>query len=358
MAVPSDYAGLQVHYQYNTGYWQDSARTTAATAAGDPLGAWDDQSGNARHATQSTNARRPTLSSVSLAPAFSQPSNQWLALPNFLTGFTVGDVFMLLRAEYDPAIRTVAFSCFGSSGDNDHYPWTDGIIYNTFGTNVRKTVGNISPYLGKYHVLRILSKSGTWSMWIDDVQVFTTASNTVGWTTAPSIGKGVGSFFWDGRLAEMFLYSQERSGAEATALVSYLNGVYATFPSGTLRNTQTEAEFYSTGGETLRNTQTEAEVYSTGGETFRNTQTQVEVYTTEHSRLVRNTHTRLDVGQTGDAARNTNTRLDVGTASDLVRNTLTRLDVGAASDFVRATQVTFDIGYIISRRKAKSYIVS
>lgn len=41
--------------------WQDSARTTPATADGDPLGAVDDLSGSARHATQATAAKRPTL---------------------------------------------------------------------------------------------------------------------------------------------------------------------------------------------------------------------------------------------------------------------------------------------------------
>jgi len=47
-----------------------------------------------------------------------------------------------------------------------------------------------------------------------------------------------------------------------------------------VRNTQTKAEAYSSGGETFRNTQTVSEVYSSGGETFHNTQTVVEVYCT------------------------------------------------------------------------------
>lgn len=41
--------------------WQDSARTTPAAANADPVGAWDDASGNARHALQATAGKRPTL---------------------------------------------------------------------------------------------------------------------------------------------------------------------------------------------------------------------------------------------------------------------------------------------------------
>ncbi len=38
--------------------WQDSARATAAVADGDPVGSWDDASGNGRHAQQATSMKR------------------------------------------------------------------------------------------------------------------------------------------------------------------------------------------------------------------------------------------------------------------------------------------------------------
>ena len=41
--------------------WQDSGRTTPATANDHPVGAWDDASGNARHALQVTAGKRPLL---------------------------------------------------------------------------------------------------------------------------------------------------------------------------------------------------------------------------------------------------------------------------------------------------------
>ena len=47
--------------------FQDAAATTPATATSDPVGAWLDKSGNARHATQSVSASRPTVGSSSKA---------------------------------------------------------------------------------------------------------------------------------------------------------------------------------------------------------------------------------------------------------------------------------------------------
>lgn len=40
--------------------WQDAARTTPVVADGDPVGAWDDLSGNDYHVTQGTAGNRPT----------------------------------------------------------------------------------------------------------------------------------------------------------------------------------------------------------------------------------------------------------------------------------------------------------
>lgn len=60
--TPASIAGLQVWFDVALSTkWQDSARTTPANAGNDPVGAIDDLSGNARHATQATDANRPLL---------------------------------------------------------------------------------------------------------------------------------------------------------------------------------------------------------------------------------------------------------------------------------------------------------
>jgi hypothetical protein len=58
---PKDVGGLQLYLLDSGPFWQDSARTTGASADADPIGAWDDLSGNGRHVTQATSGKRPQL---------------------------------------------------------------------------------------------------------------------------------------------------------------------------------------------------------------------------------------------------------------------------------------------------------
>jgi hypothetical protein len=58
---PNVFAGLQLWLPASGTYWQDSDRTIPATADNDPVGAWDDASGNGRHMIQPTSGSRPLL---------------------------------------------------------------------------------------------------------------------------------------------------------------------------------------------------------------------------------------------------------------------------------------------------------
>lgn len=48
-------------WRADSGVYQDAARTTPATADGDPVGGWADQSGAGNHLGQATGSKRPTL---------------------------------------------------------------------------------------------------------------------------------------------------------------------------------------------------------------------------------------------------------------------------------------------------------
>lgn len=63
---PTEISGLALWLDASDGatLFQDSAATTPATATSDPVGAWLDKSGNARHATQSSSGSRPTISAT------------------------------------------------------------------------------------------------------------------------------------------------------------------------------------------------------------------------------------------------------------------------------------------------------
>lgn len=58
---PSGISGLKLWLRADGTRWQDSARTTPATADTHPIGAWDDASGAGNHFTQATAGKRPLL---------------------------------------------------------------------------------------------------------------------------------------------------------------------------------------------------------------------------------------------------------------------------------------------------------
>ena len=64
--TPTSIAGMQIWYKADTGLFQDSAKTTPATANAHPVGAWEDQSGNGNDILQTTSNRRPFLTAAGL----------------------------------------------------------------------------------------------------------------------------------------------------------------------------------------------------------------------------------------------------------------------------------------------------
>lgn len=60
-ATPTSVSGLLFWYNPDGSLWKESSRSTAATADGDEIGAWDDASSNADHATQGVAGLLPIL---------------------------------------------------------------------------------------------------------------------------------------------------------------------------------------------------------------------------------------------------------------------------------------------------------
>jgi hypothetical protein len=63
---PTQLAGCVLWLKADAGLWQDGGASTPAASNGDPVGRWDDQSGNGNHVVQATNADRPTLATAVL----------------------------------------------------------------------------------------------------------------------------------------------------------------------------------------------------------------------------------------------------------------------------------------------------
>ena len=106
---------------------------------------------------------------------------------------------------------TPAFHAMGTGGENNHYPWTDGNIYDGWGTNVRKSTGNPSLSLTEKRVYNVVSRSGEWTSRIDGGLHFTTATNAVSFPSTALFQKigcnGSNTFFFDGTIGEIIIFN-------------------------------------------------------------------------------------------------------------------------------------------------------
>lgn len=209
---------------------------------------WTDSSGNfGRNATQATTGNKPTLvagvtPSGQSALAFTGDSANYLDLPDLSAIAALaagGEVFAVLKANADPPgpMNRTGLWYLGTNSNNSHYVWTDGAIYDSFGSNARYAVGNPTPPLTQFNILDISSQTNEWIARLNGTTLFSTGSNTVAWPSAPRFGTGtvLSAYNFDGQLAELRIYGGVLTPAERTAALAELTSLYFFVPEpGTL----------------------------------------------------------------------------------------------------------------------------
>jgi hypothetical protein len=138
-----------------------------------------------------------------------------------------------VRADNDPGSGdgTSGLWTFNPDGVSQatHYPYSDGNIYESFGTTARKTVGNPTPSLAAWRLYNISSASGAYTVRLDGTQIFTTGTNTVGFPTAPQLGRSWTTTFttyFPGDYAELIVCSV-LSGGDRTSMNAYIASEYS-----------------------------------------------------------------------------------------------------------------------------------
>lgn len=229
---PDDLTGLEL--------WYDAAQLTGFSE-NQEISTLTDFSGNARHGTGFAvplgGGTKPTYKGS--AGPNSQPCMNFFIgyfdVPNFMTAFTAGNVFAVVRINADPPASTgICGSPVGhwtaDAALDSLYPFTDGIIYESFGSTVRKTTVNPTPSLTSWRLYEIRSAAGAWSNHLDGTQLFSTGTNTVGWSTTPYIGRSLAGITatLQGDIAEVIFFSRVLDDTTERKVVihTYLNTKY------------------------------------------------------------------------------------------------------------------------------------
>lgn len=236
MIIFSGTGGIDVFDTADLELWI-RASSLAGASDGNPVHPLTDISGNSRDAFQTVpdTAKQATYHATGGAnnkPYLSFDGGDEYEVPNFMTGFAAGRLFIVERVQNDPALAPAtcigAWGVGGTGSDrNTLWPFTDGNIHDSFGTDVRRNTGNPSVSLTSWRLYEVLSKPGEWTSWIDGTQHFTTASNTVTFSSIPLLGRDTGGNHFLGDLHEILFFGADISSSVVTNVRAYIASEYA-----------------------------------------------------------------------------------------------------------------------------------
>jgi len=215
--------GLKLWLKADAGITKDS---------NNKISAWLDQSGRNLQAAQNNQANQPVWSGAaagSMPAVYFDGNNRFFTLPDVMSTATAGELFVVLRTEGD-SNPPHGFMRFGSGGTSSGagtdilYPY-QGQIYDAFGSTAVKLVGTPPIPLTQYHLYNASSQTGEWTARLNASVQYTTTTNTVGFTTTPTIGALYYAF--QGYMAEIIVYDHVLTAAERNTIQAYLGSKYS-----------------------------------------------------------------------------------------------------------------------------------
>ncbi len=159
-----------------------------------------------------------------------------LAFPtNGFSSMTAGSVFVVIKIANDPpgSINQSGLWQF-SNGSDTHFPYTDGSIYDGWGTGARDMVVNPTPSLASWRIFGIVCAAiADRRAYLDGTQIFSSASEN--FVTMPSVchlGRSASSYYLDGDIAEFIVYDSALSTGDRQDVEAYLTAKYFSAPGG------------------------------------------------------------------------------------------------------------------------------
>lgn len=144
-----------------------------------------------------------------------------------LSGATAAFVcYVVKRLSETPSGGAASAGPIGDWGTHDLgdlYPYTDDNIYDGFCSTARKTIGDPTLALADARIITIKSAAGAYVYQVDDETPYTTASNTVGIGTTPTLGKYTSAnWYYNGYILEVVALNFIPTTQQVSDLKSYL----------------------------------------------------------------------------------------------------------------------------------------
>lgn len=192
--------------------------------SGGRVGSWGDQSEAGHEASILYDARRPfaTNNVLNGRPVLRFYPTNYILLEiedDPMSKLSQGELLAVVRAAVDVPAANRTMWYWGASGG--YYPNTAGAIFETFGSQVAKPIGNPSQPLDQFHIHGVVAAQDLWVGLFDGGRRYTTNVNTFSGYHTPTLGSG-----FDGDIAELIVFNRVLTGDERIAAGRYLNYKY------------------------------------------------------------------------------------------------------------------------------------
>lgn len=214
----------------NLNLWLKADQISASN--NDQIGTWSDQSGNARHATQSTTANKPVYmtniangrpglwfngTAYSMTAPMTTPA--W--------GSTAGTLYVTLSSTWLQSATTNARTPFGwTTGIGEYWWYTTNTSYLGCMRDTRIEAASIA-FTSGVHTITILSGASAYNVYDNTATLY---SGSPSWGAAANALIGLnnaGNAFWLGFLHEILFYNVEHDAGQMTSIWNYLRWKWA-----------------------------------------------------------------------------------------------------------------------------------
>jgi alpha-tubulin suppressor-like RCC1 family protein len=219
-------AGLQLWLRGDAGITSD---------ANNAVSQWADGSGNSFDAFQNSPGYAPLVvpGAANGKPVLRFDGvNKLLELPNFMSGKSAGEMFVVMRASATqpdwPGFMTIGTGGEPWSGGSA-YPSQSGTITDDFGSSTQHGTAKPIQDLTQFHIYDAVSTANEWTDRINGLLHYSTALNTVSFNNSPKLGYGYGavtSGFFAGDFAEILIFDHALSVADRKSVEAYLSSKY------------------------------------------------------------------------------------------------------------------------------------
>lgn len=190
------------------------------------ISTWQDQSGNGRSAQSDAFGDGPYFNAAGIGGL---PTVDWvnpgdpdqLTLPA-MPAFPAAEIVVVKKN--DSGISQGLW-VMGSAVSGDIHPHTDGVIYDDFASTTRQTTGTAPNAMTVAHIYAARGAPKYWQADYNGVNYYANASNAVGWGTLVLGANAAGGKF-QGKIAELLLFSRILEAGERTRLTNYLIAKY------------------------------------------------------------------------------------------------------------------------------------